>query len=171
MTDAAWLPQPLTTDRLRLRAFAESDEPFLVEMGGDPETWQYIGGVRPVDERRRSIVKAFDTPNVFIACTDAEPIGFLSLRACDRESAAGVPEIGYVFDRAHWGRGYAREAVAAILSWGFEKFPASEAPRIVALTQEANERSRRLLESLGMRLVERYFAWDAQQAMYALDRP
>ncbi|BCJ36177.1 N-acetyltransferase [Actinocatenispora thailandica] len=169
MTDAAWLPEPLTTDRLRLRAFSGSDVPFLVEMGGDPETWRYLGGVRPLEERRRSIERAFDTPNVFIACAGTAQIGFISLRTCDRESAGGAPEIGYVFARAHWGRGYAREAVAAVLDWGFATFP--EAPRIVALTQEANGRSRRLLESLGMRLVERYFAWDAEQTMFAVDRP
>lgn len=171
MTDAAWLPEPLTTDRLVLRAFTAADEEFLVELGGDPETWRYLGGVRPIEDRRRSIAKAFATPNVFIACTDTEQVGFVSLRPCDRESAGGVPEVGYVFARAHWGHGYAREAVAAILRWGFEQYPATEAPQIVALTQEANDRSRRLLESLGMYLVERYFAWDAQQTMYAIDRP
>jgi RimJ/RimL family protein N-acetyltransferase len=39
------------------------------------------------------------------------------------------------------------------------------------MTQEANQRSRRLLEALGMRLVDRFVEWDAPQNMYSLDRP
>ena len=167
MTDAAWLSQPLTTDRLRLRAFTASDVPFLVDLGGDPETFRYLGGVTPVEERRRTVEAAFDRPNVFIVTTGTTPIGFTTLKPCTHPAAPDVPEVGYVFARAHWGHGYAREAVSATLTWGFDQ----DAPRIVALTQEANHRSRRLLESLGMTVVHRFTAWDAEQAMYSLDRP
>ncbi len=114
---------------------------------------------------------AFDTPNVFIVTTGTTPIGFTTLRPCTRASASDVPEVGYVFSRAHWGHGYAREAVSATLTWGFEELLGPPAPRIVALTQEANQSSRRLLEALGMTLVERFVAWDAPQNMYALNRP
>lgn len=171
MTDpaAVWLAQPLTTDRLQLRAFAVSDVPSLIEMGGDHETWRYLGGVKPVEERRRSVEAAFNAPNVFIVTTDAMPIGFTTLRPCARDGVPDdVPEVGYIFSRAHWGRGYAREAVAATLAWGFGT---QAAPRIVAVTQEANRRSCRLLEALGMRLVDRFVEWGAAQNMYSLDRP
>jgi len=169
MTAAAWLSQPLTTDRLQLRAFTPSDVPFLLDMGGDPETWQYLGGVQPLEQRRRAVEAGFDTPNVFIVAAGTTPVGFTSLRPCTRDGLAEVPEVGYVFAREHWGHGYAREAVSATLAWGFEQFP--DAPRIVAATQEANKRSRRLLEALGMNVIERFVAWDAPQVLYALDRP
>jgi RimJ/RimL family protein N-acetyltransferase len=171
MTDSAavWLARPLITERLELRAFGASDVPFLVELGGDAETWRYLGGVKPVEERRRSVAATFSTPNVFIVTAGATPIGFTTLRPCARD---GVPddvlEVGYVFARTHRGHGYAREAVAATLAWGFAEFPG--APRIVALTQEANQRSCRLLEALGMRLVERFVEWGAPQNMYSLGR-
>lgn len=170
MTDAAWLSQPLTTDRLHLRAFTASDVPFLLDLGGDPEAWRYLGGTRPVEERRRSVETAFATPHVFIVTTGTTPIGFTNLRPCTREGMAGLPEVGYVFSREHWGHGYAREAVSAVLAWGFENFPGDPAPRIVATTQEANQRSCRLLEALGMEPVDRFVEWDAPQVMYALDR-
>jgi RimJ/RimL family protein N-acetyltransferase len=43
-------------------------------------------------------------------------------------------------------------------------------PRIIAVTQEANERSRRLLSALGMRMVDRYEEFGAPQTVYAVDR-
>lgn len=171
MSDGAWLDQPLTTDRLLLRAVLPADVPFLVDLGGDAETWRYLGGVRPVEERRRSVEAGLGTPNVFIVTSDGTPVGFTSLRPCTCPGVGEVPEVGYVFSRAHWGHGYAREAVAATLAWGFEAFPGAPAPRIVATTQAANQRSRRLLEALGMTEIERFVEWDAPQVRYALDRP
>jgi RimJ/RimL family protein N-acetyltransferase len=171
MTDGAWLSQPLITDRLQLRAFTASDVPFLIDLGGDPVTWRYLGGVTPVEKRRQSVEAAFDIPNVFIVTTGTTPIGFTTLRPCTRAGVTDVPEVGYVFSRTQLGHGYAREAVSATLSWGFEELSGPPAPRIVAMTQEANQRSRRLLEALGMRLVDRFVEWDAPQNMYSLDRP
>lgn len=171
MTDAAWLSQPLTTDRLHLRAFTASDVPFLLDLGGEPETWRYLGGVTPLEQRRAAVEPAFTKPNVFIVTTATTPIGFTSLKPCERPGATGLPEVGYVFSRAHWGHGYAREAVSATLTWGFDTFPAETSPRIVAITQQANQRSCRLLESLGMKLVDTFVAWDAHQHLYSLDRP
>jgi hypothetical protein len=41
---------------------------------------------------------------------------------------------------------------------------------VVAVTQEANDRSRRLLESVGMSLVDSFVEFDAPQVMYLVDR-
>jgi RimJ/RimL family protein N-acetyltransferase len=49
--------------------------------------------------------------------------------------------------RAYWGRGYATEAARAALDYGFGKLGLSE---IGALTVPANQRSRRVMERLGM---------------------
>lgn len=58
----------------------------------------------------------------------------------------GVNEIGYILRRDRWGRGYAREAVSAIVSHAFSE-PALR--RISADTDPDNRPSVRLLESLG----------------------
>jgi RimJ/RimL family protein N-acetyltransferase len=168
MTNAAWLSGPLTTDRLHLRAFTASDTPFLIDLGGDAETYRYLGGVTPLEQRRQSIEPAFTKPDVFIVTTGTTPIGFTTLRPSTHPTALDVPELGYIFARAHWGHGYAREAVSATLTWAFDHL---EAPRVVAFTQQANQRSCHLLESLGMKVVEQFVEWDAPQNMYSLDRP
>jgi ribosomal-protein-alanine N-acetyltransferase len=56
-------------------------------------------------------------------------------------------EVGWRLTREHWGRGYATEAAAAAMAFGFETAGLEE---IVALTVPANIRSRRVMERLGM---------------------
>ena len=54
--------------------------------------------------------------------------------------------LGYVFDDAVWGHGYATEAVRAQLGWAFETL---ELNRVQAETDTRNAASARVLEKLG----------------------
>jgi ribosomal-protein-alanine N-acetyltransferase len=56
-------------------------------------------------------------------------------------------EIGWRLARAHWGKGYAAEAARAALDFGFAEL---RLDRIFAFTVPANERSRRVMERIGM---------------------
>jgi RimJ/RimL family protein N-acetyltransferase len=82
----------------------------------------------------------------------------------DRESAAvigrcgfyefgrpDVPEIAFLLTAAHWRRGLATEMATAALRYGFED---RAWPRIVAVTRPLNIRSQRVLQKIGMTLVD-----------------
>ena len=56
------------------------------------------------------------------------------------------PELGWALIRAHWGHGYATEAVAAIRRWAHE-FRSIE--QLVSLISPGNVRSQRVAERLG----------------------
>jgi len=58
----------------------------------------------------------------------------------------GWADIAYVFASAHWGRGYAGEAVAAMMDELASSFGVT---RCEAVYKSANGRSRRLLDRLG----------------------
>ena len=62
-----------------------------------------------------------------------------------------------------------REAVAAAVGWALADAIAAP-PAVIAITQQANVRSRRLLESIGMDLVESLVEFDVPQVMYSVDR-
>lgn len=64
------------------------------------------------------------------------------------ERRAGVVEIGYLLARRHWGRGYAREAVARLLDLLLLH---EGRRRVFADTDPDNAASNRLLRSLGFR--------------------
>jgi ribosomal-protein-alanine N-acetyltransferase len=65
-------------------------------------------------------------------------------------------ELGYTFDQAHWGQGYAREAVR-----GMWEYLASRRPelKVVSLIHPENTRSIRLATSFGATRVDRVTGW------------
>ena len=68
--------------------------------------------------------------------------GFTSFN-CTSDSA----EVGYVLNPEYWGKGIAQEALCRVLNFGFEKLNLN---RIEARYMEGNERSRKVMERVGM---------------------
>ena len=76
-------------------------------------------------------------------------------------------EISYMFFPAIWGQGRATEAVSASLNHGFDHL---RFEKIIAITQEANRRSCRLLEKVGMHHLHNICLWNATQRVYEITR-
>jgi RimJ/RimL family protein N-acetyltransferase len=146
--------QVLETGRLVLRWLTEDDAPFILGLLNEPSFLQYIGdkGVRTVDDARRYIV---DGPmasyarhgfglNLVVRKEDGAPLGMCGILKRD---ALPDPDIGYALLPAHWSKGYAYEAGAAVLQLGREQFGLR---RIVAIVSPGNESSKTLLRRLGM---------------------
>ncbi|HVH78965.1 MAG TPA: GNAT family N-acetyltransferase, partial [Stellaceae bacterium] len=62
--------------------------------------------------------------------------------------AAPAIEGAWRVARPYWGKGYATEAARAVIEDGFNRLGLNE---IVAITMAQNQRSRRVMERLGMR--------------------
>ena len=56
-------------------------------------------------------------------------------------------EVGYVLNPEYWGKGIATEALERVLQFGFEEL---HLHRIEAKFMQGNERSRRVMEKVGM---------------------
>lgn len=108
---------PLETPRLLLRQLSEADAPHIVRLfRGDWGAVRHTGRMPwPVEERAvRSWLRLHIGPHAH---------SFLVLRRQDRAviGMAGfggdgaTAELGYGFGRLHWNRGYATEAVGALL--------------------------------------------------------
>ncbi|MEU7930243.1 GNAT family N-acetyltransferase [Micromonospora echinofusca] len=152
------------TERLLLREVRSSDLPVLERMWRDPVTRRYLGG--PVSDEVVAERRVGDhTGGLMVVRSFGEAVGWCHLG----RYRTGDLELSYVFLPEWWGRGYAREAGAAAIGLAFDQFP--DAPRLIAVTQEANARSVRLLEALGMVRVDTFEEFDARQVMYAIDRP
>ncbi|MFC8509668.1 GNAT family N-acetyltransferase [Streptomyces sp. NPDC057411] len=153
-------PAPLRTERLVLRPVRTRDVPAVTRLWTDPEVRRHLGG--PVIDsvvriRQRRIVGAPGFHAVERAA-DGVVLGLVTVESGARD---GETEVSYQFLPEHWGRGYAREAVAAAVEQALR-----EAPSVVAVTQEANERSRRLLDAVGLAHVGSFVEWDAHQVLY-----
>lgn len=120
----------LETERLRLRPFREDDaEAMFYGWANDPEVTKYLTwDVHESIDVTRYVLKMWvdeyeqpDRINFAIELKDSgELIGGIDVvRYVD-----GIPEIGYVLSKKHWGRGYMTEACKCVLKFLFSKgFP------------------------------------------------
>lgn len=146
----------LLTDRLLLRPHRADDLEAVAAMWGDPRVTEHIGG-RPLsrEEAWRNIQRYIGHWALFgwgyfavrDRATDAflGEAGLMDSRRDTRPSFEGTPEAGWALNPAHHGRGYAREAVAAMLAWADARGMA----RTVCIIDPANTPSIALASKLG----------------------
>ncbi|MFE6618255.1 GNAT family N-acetyltransferase [Streptomyces sp. NPDC057740] len=148
------LPAPsLHTSRLRLRAFEDADTNDLFALHSSAHVLRYWDSP-PWTERERA--------EKFIArCREMEKHGTGTRLAVDRVSDGAFigwctldswnpdfrsASLGYCFDDAAWGHGYATEAARALLRWAFDTLDLN---RVQAEADTRNVASARVLEKLG----------------------
>jgi RimJ/RimL family protein N-acetyltransferase len=145
-------PVELRTERLLLRPFSEGDVDDVYAFANDPEWSRYLMNV-PEEYTRshaqelidRNLSREWDTnPNLAIVL-DRRVVGTTGLVVNTEHHRA---EIGYSLARAHWGKGFASEAVRALIDWAF---PTYGLAKVFARADARNERSWRLMEKLGMK--------------------
>ena len=146
----------LQTARLLLRPWRDEDIAAFADMSGDPAVMEYL---LPLSERGLSAdtwvagKRAHWVEHGFGQWVVELPGAASFLGVVGLETVAyqahftPAVEVAWRLARPYWGRGYATEAAGAALDYGFGKLGLSE---IVALTVPANQRSRRVMERLGM---------------------
>jgi RimJ/RimL family protein N-acetyltransferase len=150
----AVFPQ-LSTARLRLRAWRDSDLPAYAALNADPRVMAHMPGLldRAASDASVAYIRehfaqhgfglwAVEVPDV------ADFIGFVGL-AVPGFQAHFTPcvELGWRLAHAHWGRGYATEGAAAAADFAFDRVGLEQ---LVSFTVPANTRSRAVMERLGM---------------------
>jgi RimJ/RimL family protein N-acetyltransferase len=146
----------LCTERLVLREFIEADAEVTNAYERDPEVVRYTShGPRSVDESlayiRSTLAESREEPRrVFdlavVRREDARLIGRCGFKITSVQQREAM--LWYIFDRAAWGRGYAREGATALLALGFEELGLH---RFFVDIDPRNTPSLRVAEKLGMR--------------------
>ncbi len=136
----------IRTARLLLRRPRPGDLAAMHRILSDPTAMRYWSSLphASIDETRTWLDAMIDAPASescdFIVDLDGEAIG---KAGCHR-----LPEIGYILHQDHWGRGYAAEALAAVIP---HIFAAHDIPTLRADVDPRNRTSVRLLERLGFK--------------------
>lgn len=147
------LTPTLTTTRLLLRPFAERDAEVIYALQSNPRVLRYwdsppwtdhsradafIAACRKMEEDGSGARFAVETRN------DNAFVGWCSMfRWNPIYRSLGI---GYCFDEPTWGKGYATEAVRAMLKWAYG---ALDLNRVEAELDTRNAASARVLEKLG----------------------
>ncbi len=135
--------------RVVLRAFSEHDVDAFAEMNADPVVMATIGPVadRGASELLLGRIAAHHEEHGFgLWCVDldGECAGFCGLtHPWFRE---GV-EIGWRLRSKFWGRGLASESARIVLDRAFGPLGLDE---VISFTAVSNERSRRVMEAIGL---------------------
>jgi len=146
----------LTTPRLTLRPITVDDSEALFEARGDAEVMRYwdwppqksAADVRKVFQAHISELSEGGTLWWVAALSpDGPAIGECDLSEIDARHRRA--EIGFLFARRWWGKGYAHEAMEAVIAHAFGTLGLE---RLWARCHAGNEASQRLLERLGFAL-------------------
>jgi RimJ/RimL family protein N-acetyltransferase len=147
----------LETERLILRAIAESDAALQGRTLNSPELMEHLGGPKELHEIEAKHAKMMQLHAregfsflMLVEKASGELIGHAGIKRVDHPNAPnqGDHEVGWLIREDRWRRGYAREAMRAVLEWAFGNRVG--APHVVALTDEPNIASWKLMEKLGM---------------------
>jgi RimJ/RimL family protein N-acetyltransferase len=149
----------IETERLRLRGHGVDDLAVALSMWSDPDVTRFISG-KPLSEDEvwskllRYVGHWALTGHGFwlieekVSRRFLGEAGFFDARRTMTPSFGERPEIGWGLGPWAWGKGYAREAVQAVIAWGDRTLTARET---VCLIHPENVRSLRLAEACGYR--------------------
>jgi len=146
-------PVTLTTERLRLEPLNATCLLQLKRLFNTSEVRKYLWNDQPLDmnqieELHRTSMASFmvagyglwvckEANGLFLGC-----VGLRSVGATDRV------ELLYAIEQDQWGKGYATEAVRAVIHFAFTTLGLT---RIEASTHPSNTRSVALLRRIGMK--------------------
>ncbi|HTY73336.1 MAG TPA: GNAT family N-acetyltransferase [Actinomycetes bacterium] len=143
----------LATSRLLLRTFRVDDLPTYAALNADPDVTRFLGGPIPAAESDAIAAWAnerFAQEGIGLLAVERRADGaFLGM--CGVAHEEWYPDdvqLGWRLAREHWGHGYATEAGRAWLTYAL-----SHHPRVLAVTDVENARSRAVAERLGMALL------------------
>jgi RimJ/RimL family protein N-acetyltransferase len=141
----------LSTERLRLKPLRDADAAALFAILGDAEAMKFWD--RPAIARTATAMEI--VASQLAAMEDGhflywtvwrgdDAIGSIDLSALDFSHLRG--EIGFLFRRDQWGRGYGREAMMALIGHAFGRLGLE---RLEARVHAGNLPAKRLLGLLG----------------------
>jgi RimJ/RimL family protein N-acetyltransferase len=154
----------LTTPRLLLRPWRDDDMDAFAAMFDDPAVMEFLmpprGRMSAFADADRAAIDAivgrvrahFDQYGFGWWAAELQEtgvfIGFIGLSHISFEAHfTPAVEIGWRLARTYWGQGYATEGARASLAAAFTQLGLEE---IVSITVPANQRSRRVMERIGM---------------------
>lgn len=148
-------PASVETTRLTLRPWTERDRKPFAAMSRDPQVMAHLMPFASIaaidswiDRQQAHLMREGMCLWAVELKETGEFIGSAGLLRVTYEAHfTPAVEVGWRVDRRFWGKGYAPEAAAGALWFGFKRLGLQE---IVANTVPANVKSRRVMEKLGM---------------------
>ena len=138
----------IKTKRLIIRNFRDNDYNDLFEYLSDKDTYIYEPGEPITIESAKNLCRKRSKNNDFLAVQLRNKIiGHIYLGQIKPKTIM-TWETGFIFNKKYQGKGYATEALKAIIEYGFNNM---EIHKIIALCNPKNKSSWKLLERVKMK--------------------
>lgn len=145
----------LTTPRLILRPWKETDLPYFTALNADPRVMEYFPSTKTSEETFQEYQRICNYISEFgwgfwaaELKESGQFIGFIGIKNVTFETAfTPAVEIGWRLAYDFWGKGYAPEGAQAALDFGFNTLNLQE---IVSFTPTSNARSQSVMRKIGM---------------------
>ncbi len=141
------------TPRLSLRQFKGKDSTALIDIFGDAAVMRYGDGIQTPAWVRRWILEVQNSYRTWgygkwaVTNKKTDLLGYCGLSHADDVCGQSEITLGYRLARRYWGQGYASEAVAATIHYGFDTLGLK---RLVATIDPCNTASIRVAEKAGL---------------------
>jgi RimJ/RimL family protein N-acetyltransferase len=163
------------TERLILRNFVPDDVQPLMDVLGNPRVMRFsLRGPHSrrqvaewLDRRIRTSASGLPTQYAVLRGTSLEFLGFSGFLPFEDPDGEAEHEISYRFRPACWNQGIGTEALQACLKYGFTHFKFAA---VLAVVEEANAASVRVLEKVGMQYVKDTLYHDIPVQKYLITR-
>lgn len=136
-------PPPIASARLVLRAPRAEDLAALHRIMADPRAMAHWSTLPHPD---MATTAAWMRPMLDQAATGHDRVIERDGMVIGKVGAHRLPDVGFILHPDHWGRGYATEAMGAILPF---IWATSDVPALVADVDPLNPASLRVLDKLG----------------------
>lgn len=143
----------IKTERLRLREIRETDTEAIVRLRSDPAVYKFFKAPHRItdNEHMNWFYNTYSCEKNLLCwmCEkDSEYIGFFGLKIM----LQGEAEVSYLLDRIYQHKGYASEAMRAVISWAASEMGIK---KYIAIIHKENIGSLHFIESLGFRMEKK----------------
>ena len=161
----------LETERLRLRHFTYDDLQIMFELSSDPEVIKYADTpVKDMEETRQRLeqgqlsdYKKYGYGRFAVELKETgKVIGFCGIKYLPE---IDLPELGYRYLPAYWGKGIGTEAAQACVEFARDDL---QIKKLIALIIPENIASIRLAEKLGMKRGPTIHIYDVDAYQYEM---
>lgn len=167
----------LETERLELRRLEQSDFDSLCKILQDKEVMYAYEHAFSDEEVHGWLDRQIERYQNYgfglwavVLKENGEMIGQCGL-TMQEYSDQEVLEVGYLFQRAYWHRGYASEAAIACRDYAFDNLDAKE---VFSIIRDTNIASQKVAKRNGMGIVDRfvkhYYGIDMPHLLYSVKR-
>jgi RimJ/RimL family protein N-acetyltransferase len=147
----------LTTERLLLREWRDSDRAPYAALNGDPEVMRHYPSPLTAEQSDEMVDRMISTwrDRGFglwaVERTDTgDFIGYIGLFSPSWEAEfTPCVEIGWRLAKAHWGNGFAPEGATCVLDWAFANLDLP-GDRVLSFTTVGNTNSQRVMQKIGL---------------------